>query len=129
MEGPEGRAFLLELLGDKPTASPGASVRRISYIDPEPGEVKSKGGLIYEKPAEMQGPQGFYDAWGQPFHVVIDDDYNGEIPDPLAPGHLIRGKIAIVYSYGPDEKPGGGDDIKSWLDRGAGKGVMDGSRW
>lgn len=114
MEGPEGRAFLLELLGDKPTASPGGSVRRISYIDPEPGGIKSKGGLIYEKPAEMQGPLGFYDAWGQPFHVVIDDDYNGGIPDPLTPGHIIRGKIAIVYSYGPDKKTGGGDDIKSW---------------
>ena len=113
VEGPDGAALLQELLGDDPGSS-GLSVRRQHFIDPQPGESRSRRGLIYENPAEMKGPQGFYDVWGQPFRVAFDHDYNDEIFDPLMPGNIIRNERAVVFSYGPDRKPGGGDDIKTW---------------
>ena len=46
--------------------------------------------------------------------MKIDDDYDGEIPDPLKQGGIIRGATFALYSYGQDGKLGEGDDIKTW---------------
>jgi hypothetical protein len=75
---------------------------------------KNMGGLLYRTGSGGLIPTGLYDAWGRPFHVRFDSAYKGELPDPLKPGSVIRDKIIIVYSYGQDGKPGGGDDIKTW---------------
>jgi hypothetical protein len=46
--------------------------------------------------------------------VKIDLEYEDEILDPLKQGNVVRNKKVIVYSYGNDEKIGGGDDVTSW---------------
>lgn len=60
---------------------------------------------------------GLYDAWGEPFYVVFDDDYNDEIENPIKVGNdptIIRGAKAIVYSKGADRNKRTKDDVKSF---------------
>src|SRR5688572_2750734 len=75
---------------------------------------KAKGGRVYSNGGSGATPEGLYDAWGNPFYLKFDDDYDQEIPDPLTQGNIVRNQTVIIYSYGQDKKLGGGDDIKTW---------------
>lgn len=59
-----------------------------------------------------------YDAWGNPFQVVLDTNGDGmiEVPNPGAkPGEtIILNQKNAVWSYGPNGVPGKGED--SWDD-------------
>ena len=114
-EGSDGQTLLKILLGKESGTSPPQNPRGIAFLTtPRVNKHKSKGGLIYRDPDSRKEPEGLYDAWGSPFHVIFDHDYDNKIADPLLPGNVIPNKPAIIYSYGPDKKPGGGDDIKTW---------------
>lgn len=113
-EGEEARALLLTLLAKNAEGKDESKGKRILFLNVEVTTAKKKGGLLYQDSGTNQIPEGLYDAWGRPFHLRCDSDYNGEIPDPLKAGEVIRNKVVIVYSYGKDGKPGGGDDIKTW---------------
>ena len=60
---------------------------------------------------EESGNTKLLDAWGRPFVVIVDLDYNGEIKVPHSDGPVNAG--AVVYSKGPDPDDDS-DDIKSW---------------
>ena len=61
---------------------------------------------------------GLYDAWGEPFFVAFDHDYNDEIDNPIrfatTEPAIIRGTKAIVYSKGADRVANTKDDVKSF---------------
>lgn len=119
-DGQSGAELLKILLGKEDVASGMQNPRQIVFLNAKESKSKAKGGLVYSSGGSSANPEGYYDAWGNPFHIKIDDDYDQEIKDPLTTGGIIRNKIAIVYSYGPDGaigakgKTGTGDDIKTW---------------
>ena len=119
-DGQAGGELLKILLAKEEVASGMQNPRQIVFLNAKESKNKAKGGLVYSSGGSSATPQGYYDAWGNPFHIKIDDDFDGEINDPLQSGNIIRNKNLVVYSYGPDGaigakgKTGVGDDIKTW---------------
>ena len=113
-EGSDGIELLTILLGKEEVTSAMENRKQIRFLIVEETKRKDKGGLFYSKRGEDAIPEGLYDAWGHPFHVRFASGEAQEIPDPFKPGEIIRDKIAIVYSYGKNGKPGDDDDIKTW---------------
>ncbi len=114
MEGQAASELLTILLGKEEVGSNMQNPRQLAFLNSKPNTIKAKGGLIYSSASSNAMPEGFYDAWGKPFRLKIDDDYDGEILDPLRQGNVIRGATFAVYSYGADNKQDGGDEIKTW---------------
>jgi hypothetical protein len=113
-EGEDGRNLLRILLAKDQDGKDLPSNKWIRYLSVAETNDKKKGGLLYPSGTSESLPEGLYDAWGRPFHVKFDTDNDQEIQDPLTQDNVVSYKIAIVYSYGKDGKPGGGDDIKTW---------------
>lgn len=113
-EGEAGVELLLVLLGKEDDTGTMQNPRKIQFLSVETGKNKKKGGLIYSNGGAGGQIEGLYDAWGQPFYIKMDTEYEDEILDPLTQGNVVRDKKVIVYSYGADKKIGGGDDVKSW---------------
>ncbi|MGJ8676013.1 MAG: type II secretion system protein [Akkermansiaceae bacterium] len=60
-----------------------------------------KGGLVITNTkAEL------FDPWGQPYYIVLDYDLDGEIDNPTDKNKIVSGKLAVIYSKGPDGKIG-----------------------
>lgn len=84
------------------TSSPGpntehvTNTRKIRFLDVPPN---------YQE-------KGFTDAWGKPFKVILDTNYDMGI---LIEDKVVNGNI-LVYSYGKNGKDENGenDDIGSW---------------
>ncbi len=55
----------------------------------------------------------FLDPWGNPYRIVWDHDYDGDITVPGNPPETLRMSVA-VWSAGPDGEDGTGDDVRSW---------------
>jgi len=53
-----------------------------------------------------------YDLWGNEYYIKLDIDLNGEIFGPH--GKKVNGKLALVYSSGPDETIPEGTTNKEW---------------
>lgn len=99
-----GIAMLNVLVGNPPG--------RKSYLQ-LPRSEKGKPGLVYE--ADGRSVAGLLDAWGNPYRVVIDTDYDGIlVVDIAGKTETVRDQNAVVYSAGKDGKPGTPDDIRSW---------------
>lgn len=112
-EGQTGIELLTVLLGKEETGANMQNPRQIPFLNATVSKNKKKGGLVYSSGSSAQ-VEGLYDAWGNPFNIKIDDDYNDEIIDPIVQGNIVRNKMIIVYSFGPDGKIGDGDEVKSW---------------
>jgi prepilin-type N-terminal cleavage/methylation domain-containing protein len=113
-EGEAGIELLLVLMGKEDDTGTMQNPRKLPFLTVETGKNKNKGGLVYSNGGAGGQIEGLYDAWGQPFYIKMDTEYEDEILDPLIQGNVVRDKKVIVYSYGPDKKIGGGDDVKSW---------------
>jgi prepilin-type N-terminal cleavage/methylation domain-containing protein len=113
-EGESGIEFLEILLGREDDTGTMQNPRKIPFLTVETGKTRKKGGLIYSNGGAGGQIEGLFDAWGNAFFVKIDLEYEDEILDPLKQGNVVRNKKVIVYSYGSDEKIGGGDDVTSW---------------
>ncbi|WP_193213616.1 prepilin-type N-terminal cleavage/methylation domain-containing protein [Luteolibacter marinus] len=111
-EGASGQELLTILLGKEEKGSEMENPRQIPFLTAQVTQIKKKGGLFYGRNTGQ--PEGLYDAWGNPFYVRFDDDYDDEIRDPFKQSNVIRNKKVIVYSYGKDGKLDGGDEITSW---------------
>jgi prepilin-type N-terminal cleavage/methylation domain-containing protein len=117
LEGQSGTELLTILLGKEELNNTTQNKKQIRFLNVDETKMKNKGGLLYSNGGAGAVPQGLYDAWGNAFYVKFDTDYDQEITDPLKSGNIVRNKVVIVYSYGPDGKTGGDfskDDIKSW---------------
>lgn len=119
-DGQTGIELLKVLLGKEDSGTEMQNPRQIAFLNSKVSKNKNKGGLVYSNGGSGANPEGFYDAWGNPFFIKVDDDFDQEIPDPLEQGNIVRNKSFIVYSYGPDKakgakgKTGVGDDVKTW---------------
>lgn len=113
-EGREAQQLLLVLLAKDKDGKDLSQGKQPRFLNVEEAKHKSQGGLLRDFSDGTGMPIGLYDSWGRPFHLRFSPDDKMEIPDPLKVGEIIRGKRVIVYSYGKDGRPGGGDDIKTW---------------
>jgi prepilin-type N-terminal cleavage/methylation domain-containing protein len=113
-EGEAGVDLLLVLLGKEDDTGTMQNPRKLPFLTIETGKNRNKGGLIYSNGGAGGQIEGLYDAWGQPFFIKMDTEYEDEILDPLIQGNVVRNKKVIVYSYGADKRIGGGDDVKTW---------------
>ncbi len=53
------------------------------------------------------------DAWGNPYRVALDDDYDGTVD---VDGTTIRRQV-VAWSLGPDGLSGTPDDVASWKEQ------------
>lgn len=111
-EGAAGEELLTILLGKEDKGTEMQNPRQLNFLSTKETKIKKKGGLLYSRSSGR--PEGLYDAWGLPFYVSFDDDYDDEIRDPFKTNSVVRNKKSIVYSYGQDEKVDGGDEVKTW---------------
>ena len=116
-EGQSGTELLTILLGKEELNTSTQNKKQIRFLNVQDTKMKNKGGLLFSNGGSGATPEGLYDAWGNPFYVKFDTDYDQEIPDPLKQGNVVRNKIVIIYSYGQDGKSGGkysNDDVRTW---------------
>jgi hypothetical protein len=90
------------------------NTRAIRFLDVKTAKAR-KAGIDYAG-GEVRG---LFDAWGQPYFIVFDDDYNDEILNPIVPvipgdTPIIRGVKSVVYSSGADRILGTRDDVRTW---------------
>lgn len=109
-----GSAVLKVLLGENPQRLNPKAVR---YIEPKIGKAGA-GGLI-----GAGDDYSLVDPWGQPYHVVLDLNYDGRLANPDAQNEdaEIAGEAltqlpvsVLVFSSGPDKKLCTRDDVVSW---------------
>jgi prepilin-type N-terminal cleavage/methylation domain-containing protein len=112
-DGESGAELLTILLGKEEVSDSMQNKKQIAFFSAKVNKNKNKGGLVYSNQGSGARPDGLYDAWGNPFYVKLDTEYDGELEDPFKQGNIVRENV-IVYSYGADKKVGGGDDIQTW---------------
>jgi len=109
-----GSAVLKVLLGENPQRLNPKAER---YIEPKIGKAGA-GGLI-----GAGDDYSLVDPWGQPYHVVLDLNYDGRLANPDAQNEdaEIAGEAlaqlpvsVLVFSSGPDKKLYTRDDVVSW---------------
>lgn len=111
--GESGVELLTILLGREDDTGTMQNPRKIPFLNVKESRNANKGGLVYSNGGAGGQIQGLYDAWGRPFNIRLDNEYEGEIADPLIQGNVVRNKSAIVYSFGQDGRLGT-DDVKTW---------------
>lgn len=109
-------AFVAILLGGA-GGTPYANPREIKFAD-FPIAKGKKGGLD-----GTIGSQSLVDDWGNPYTIILDNDYNNRITNPdasssdpsISTGAAPELPIGVaVYSNGADMVPFTKDDITSW---------------
>lgn len=111
--GEAGVELLTILLGKEDDTGTMQNPRKLAFLNVKESRNAKKGGLVYSNGGAGGQIDGLYDAWGRPLNVRLDNDYEGEIPDPLIQGNVVRNRNSLVYSFGPDGKLGT-DDVKTW---------------
>lgn len=110
----EGNGLLKVLLGKNDDK---LNPREIVYIEP-PIAKGGTGGLT-----GSEGNYGLVDAWGEPYQVIMDANYDNKISNPdlknedkgVSTGAPTSLPIGVaVYSHGDDKKPNTKDDVVSW---------------
>ena len=112
-DGEAGAELLTILLGKEDVTDSMQNKKQIAFFNAKVNKNKNKGGLVYSSQGSGARPDGLYDAWGNPFYLKLDTEYDGELEDPFKQGNVVQDSV-IVYSYGGDGKVGGGDDIQTW---------------
>lgn len=107
---------VLRILLAQETGTTILNAKGIRYLDIKAAKGK-KAGLDYGS-GSGTSVNGLYDAWGRPYYIVFDDDYNDEIPNPIkfaaSEPTTVRGLKAIVYSAGADGIENTKDDVKNF---------------
>jgi prepilin-type N-terminal cleavage/methylation domain-containing protein len=117
--GAQGIELLTILMGLEDDSDNMLNPKKIPFLDaPEGKRIANnmgKGGIIYSAGNRIQG---LYDPWGQPYHILIDANYDNQIDNnPFATGNQpLRVRRVATYTYGKNKKndQGGRDDVKSW---------------
>ena len=122
-EGESGVQLLTILMGREVNGSAMQNSRKISFLTVATGRDRKRGGLIYEpgvdhgvgSPGIRRPVVGLFDAWGNPFRVILDDDYDQVIRFTYGgKSEVVNGHRALVASRGADGVEGTADDVKSW---------------
>lgn len=98
----EGLTFLNTLLGSSSGAAADRNPRGIKYLNAAQGK-NNKGGLIYAAGGSAT-VEGMYDAWGGPFFVMMDNDYDEQLNVSRAAGgaKTLNGRRVAAWSNGAD---------------------------
>ena len=110
-EGQSGAELITILLGKEDSNGEMQNPRQIAFLTARISKNKKQGGLVYSNGNQVEG---MYDAWGRPLNIKFDDDFDGEIQDPIKQGDVVRQKKVIIWSLGADGKFGDNDEVKSW---------------
>jgi prepilin-type N-terminal cleavage/methylation domain-containing protein len=109
-----GRQLIAVLLGQEDSSDSMLNPRRVSFLNLREGKNKANG-IIHQGSGSGAGSiVGIFDPWGNPYKIVFDTDFSGQIPDPLKSGAVVRNRTSIVYTTGYDKLPGTPDDVKTW---------------
>ena len=94
-------ARLVQILTNRETDDENRlNVSRETYLRSDEKQDNDKRDGLYVDDAT--GDVNLYDAWGQPYHVILCEEQEGCI-DPFSPERRrFRGKRCFVYSTGPD---------------------------
>jgi len=107
----EGVRLLNILLGLEENSNKMQNTRMLKLLQAVETKTKSKG-LLYSSSGRAVG---LYDAWGSPFTVETDVNYEERLRVSLGDKtELLNGRRVAVYSPGVDKKYGTTDDVKSW---------------
>jgi len=111
-DGEAGANLLTILMGkeEEVEKATGGSLQNPRKIDYFLNYAGNKTGLVYVN--EDRNCPAFLDPWGKP--LVVKPGKAEGIEAPLRPGNIVHGEVALVYSHGPDGKPGTKDDVKTW---------------
>jgi Domain of unknown function (DUF4190) len=101
---PAGKRLLAHLIGD---GRNGEAMRVPCFLEASPDSAA----LSVSERVE----RGYFDAWGNPFRVILEDDYDDVLRFTYG-GRLevVHNRLALVASRGADGVEGTGDDVKSW---------------
>jgi len=99
------------LLGPRlPARESPKSMTFFAYKEPQ----DKKGGLLRNDAGTYAE---LFDPWGNPYHVLLNYDYNDELQSPHD-GKIIKDRRVLIWSTGPDGKQGtpetDKDNICSW---------------
>ncbi len=110
-----GGVDVLRVLLALETGNTTLNTRGIRFLDPKQAKGK-KGGIDFG--ANGATLTAMYDAFGFPFYIAFDEDYNDEIQNPdkvkATDPDILRGFKAVVYSAGADGVLNTTDDVKTW---------------
>lgn len=112
--GESGVELLTILMGKEQTGTSMQNPRQIPFLSGLKEAKGNKGGILYGRGGSGNDIQGLYDPWGKPYRILLDDDFDDEIRDPIKSGTIIRNRKVVVYTLGNDDKAGTADDVKSW---------------
>jgi len=112
--GGQGVELLNILMGLESDSDDMLNPKKIRFLDVPEGK-NNKDGIIYSSGDNIRG---LYDPWGQPYHVLLDSNYDDTLDNnPFATGSKpLRGRRVGTYTFGKNKQNdrGGRDDVKSW---------------
>ncbi len=105
------------LLGLDEITQPALNRRGVKFLNVKEGTKVGnggKGGLVYG--ANGRNVIGLFDAWGNPFYVALDTNYDETLEVTLGgrPMERLNGRKVAVYGPGGDGQLGTTDDVKTW---------------
>ncbi len=108
----EGTKLLEILLGLEGDSGKVQNPRNNKFLNVKETK-KMSDGLKYS--SSGRSVEGLWDAWGNPFVVELDTQYEERMRFNLGGKQItLNGCKVAVYSAGPDKKEGTEDDIKTW---------------
>jgi prepilin-type N-terminal cleavage/methylation domain-containing protein len=106
---------LLNILAGVGSEAATQNPRKIRFLGVKEAKGGKRDGAVYAASGQIQG---MYDPWGQPFHVVLDTDYEEKLTftPQGSPAVTLNGRRVAVYSLGVatpgDAKPN--TLVKTW---------------
>jgi len=96
------------LLGMEPDSGRRENIKQIRFFE-APEAKGTRDGVHYS--ADGKSVEALYDPWGGPYRVLIDGDYDDQLPDPSGSGKVER--RVLTYSFGKNgrDEGGRGDDV------------------
>ncbi len=106
-----GSPFMAALLGLKSAEEENYKLTSFFYC--KMAKEQKDGLHRIENAAEL------FDPWGNPYHLVLNYDYDQELREPLAIGNdILYDRKVLIWSTGPDGKSGSDetneDNIYNW---------------
>lgn len=110
---PDGIRLLEILLGDEGATAESQCVRSLRFLNVRETNKRAGGGLLYR--SDGRSVEGLFDAWGNPYVVELDADYDDRLRFKLGGKRVsLDARRVAVYSAGSDKKLGTDDDVKTW---------------
>jgi hypothetical protein len=109
---PHGVELLNILLGIKERSANPQNDRQIKFLSLREGRNR-KNGLLYS--TSGNSVEGLFDSWGNPYTVILGSDDDEVLRFKVATEEIeLKGRRVAVFSPGPDQEEGTGDDIRTW---------------